>query len=176
MDEKHSEHRRAPDLEEVSSLFSLIGRAIWYVQHLENSLSNSIAIKRDLKDAALGSVSAEDTQRILAKRRRMTLGQAIGLAKDQSIYDGHLQVNLDKFLDERNWLVHRLVHENGEHMNINGKRDNFFQRIALISDEAQKLQKMIGSDLEDFVVSKGARREEIHARAERDFLRSRGLA
>lgn len=153
----------------------LIGQAVWSIQHLEDALSMAIAIKMDFKDAALGSVPSDRASEILAKRRRPTLGVAVGLTREKSIFDEQLQRRLEEFLEERNWLVHRLVHQNGDDMNVSDRRELLFSRVDCIAAEASRLHGVIGDDLVAFMMAKGAKREGILDQAQREFLKGRGL-
>ena len=175
MTEMSAEQRRPPFADEVGALYALIGQAVWHLQHLEDALSTAIAIKMDLKEAALGSVPPDRASDILAKRRRPTLGVAVGLAREKSIFDEQLQQRLEEFLEERNWLVHRLVHQNSGDMNVSGRRELLLSRVDNIAIEARRLQGVIGDDLMAFVVAKGAKEKAILEQAQGKFLKSRGL-
>src|SRR4051812_9364327 len=168
------ETRRGPTADEVGHLFNLIGKAVWYLQYVEDALSTSIAVKIDFKDARLGSISSVDAVRTLAKRRRLTLGQAVEAAKKDVLYDDVLQERLKRFLDERNWLVHRLVHESADEMNVNGKRERLLYKIEQIAEEDRNIQVALFNDLENFVVSKGASRDQLHETGYHEFLRVSG--
>lgn len=169
------ENRRPPSADEKQRLFILIGQAVWCVQHLEDALSRSIALKIDLKDAAPGSVPRDKADSILLKRRRMTLGHAVNCTSKSAVYGRQIQNKLESFRKERDWLVHHLLYKGGEDMNIDEKREALFERISQVILDAVELQKLLRDDLEDFAVRKGMRRETIHSVAQREFLKDRGL-
>lgn len=166
------EQRRGPNPEEVAILFNLVGQSVWYLQHLEDALSTSIAMKRDIK--MRGSVSEAKMHEILRKHRRRTLGDSVNVAKKAKIYAENIQNRLDDFLKERNWLIHRLIHENGDDMNLNDKREKLFLRVEMFVDEAKNLQKEIGEDLINFAASQGVSPAWVEAYAQEQFDKSRG--
>lgn len=166
------EQRRGPLHVEVATLFQLLGKSVWYLQHLEDALSTSIALKRDIKTR--GSISEERANHILASHRKRTLGGSIEVARKAEIFTKIIQERLDEFLLERNWLIHRLIHENGSDMNVNGRREKLLQRIEDFVDEAQSLQRAIGEDLLQFVASQGVSLDWVEAHAQKEFAKGRG--
>lgn len=167
--------RRPPFGDEVGALYALIGEAVWHLQHVEDTLSVALAIKLDLKDAALGSISQDQADTILEKRRRPTLGVAVGLAREKTIFSQQLQRSLETFLDERNWLIHRLVYQNADDMNINSRREWLLARVGRLSTEARRMQSLIGDELMQFMNDKGITKQQIVEQAQHDFLKGRGL-
>lgn len=167
--------RRPPSGDEVGALYALIGEAVWHLQHVENALSVALAVKLDLKDATLGSISQSQADAILAKRRRPTLGVAVGLAREKAIFSEQLKCSLEAFLDERNWLVHRLMYQNGDDMNINGRRELVLARVDRLSTEARRIQSLINDELVQFMNEKGLTKQQIMERAQHDFLKGRGM-
>lgn len=171
----NANERRPPSGDEVGALYALIGEAVWHLQHVENALSVALAVKLDLKDAALGSISQGQADAILAKRRRPTLGVAVGLAREKAIFSEQLKRRLETFLDERNWLIHRIMYQNGDDMNINGRRELVLARVDHLVTEARRIQSLIGDELVQFMSEKGLSRQQIMERAQHDFLKGRGI-
>lgn len=60
-------------------------------------------------------------------------------------------------------------------MNVDGAREDLFDRIAAVQELSHALQRVVGEDLIAFMVSKGLSAAWINARAEQDFLKGRGL-
>jgi hypothetical protein len=168
-------NRQAPSLDEVATLYQFIGRAIWLIQNLEDALSNSLTIKIGLKDEQLGSVDHSVASAKLNRKRNLTLGQSVKISRQNLLYEDSLQERLNVLLDERNWLVHRLVHQSSDDMNVVTKREALFVRIHKILAEARELQNLIAEDLINFCVLKGADRKGIEDTAKHEFSKGRGL-
>jgi hypothetical protein len=164
--------RRQITEDELQILFYLIGSGIWYLQHVEDALSTYITVKAEIKEA--GSVSAETAEKLLSKHRRSTLGTSIRIEKERQVLNQELLTMLEAFKVERDWLVHRSLHENGDDLYLDDDRPRLFHRLTQFSEDAKILQKLIAKDLEDFVVSKGVSRTSIHQRAISDLNIAKG--
>lgn len=160
-------NHRPPSAEEVATLYWLIGQAVWLIQNFEDAMSHSIAVKLDLKDVPLGSLTMEDATEVLSKYRKLTLGQAVVRARANSVYGSDLLGKIANLLEERNWLVHRLIRERGSAMNNDTKRDALFARIKDIATTASDLQKALANDLEATLAARGANLEMILKDVER---------
>ncbi len=82
---------------------------------------------------------------------------------------------LEAFKIERDWLVHRSLHENGDDLYLNSERRKLLERLNKFTEDAKRLQRLIGEELEDFVVSKGVSRELIHQKTMSDVNRNKGI-
>lgn len=164
--------RRSINEDELRVFFALIGQGIWYLQHVESALATCIAVKGEIKE--IGSVSQIDGNKILAKHRRNTLGTSIRIAKERGILSDELMRALGVFKEERDWLVHKSMNENGDDLYLGGARHALLTRFEEFSDHARHLQKLIAKELEDYVVSKGISRDWIHRRAMQDINQKQG--
>jgi len=145
--------------EELDSLFSLIGQSIWYLQNVEEALNTCITIKGDIKN--IGSVSKIEGDNMLSKHRRNTLGTSLRIATKKNILSADLIKELKLFKEERDWLVHRSVYQNGDDLYHNEKRYELLFRIKSFINNALKLQKLISKELEAFVIQQGVSKEWI---------------
>jgi hypothetical protein len=168
-----SNKRRQINAEELLVFFKLIGSGIWYLQHVEDALSTYITVKAEIKDR--GVTSAENAKFLLSKHRRNTLGTSIRFAKDRQVLDPELLTMLEAFKIERDWLVHRSLHENGDDLYLNSERRKLLERLNKFSEDAKRLQRLIAEELEEFVVSKGVSREWIHQKTMSDVNRNKGI-
>ncbi|MCX5818778.1 MAG: hypothetical protein NT047_02530 [Deltaproteobacteria bacterium] len=165
-------NRRQINEEELQALFAAIGKGIWYLQYVEDVLHNYITLKRDVK--VRGTVSPEKAEAILLKNRSKTLGKSLQIASDAQVLSPSLQKRLNKFKDERDWLVHRSVYQNGDDLYLEVKRVALINRIQIFSDEALLLQKLIAKEMEDFVVPQRVSREQIMHMANENMRKLKG--
>ncbi len=133
--------RRQINEEELAILYALIGEAIWNLQLVENALSFCITIKRDIK--VRGSTPPNEADALLAKHQASTLGTSLRIAREAQIFPNALFERLNQFKEERDWLVHRSVRQNGEDLYLEEKRVAFVARINAFSNEAGALQSAI---------------------------------
>lgn len=168
-----SNNRRQINADELLAFFRLIGSGIWYLQHVEDALSTYITVKTEIKER--GGASAENAKLLLSKHRKNTLGTSIKLAKERQVLHPELLAMLEAFKRERDWLVHRSLHENGSDLYLNSDRHLLLERLNKFSEDAKKLQRLIAEELEDFVASKGVSRKWIHQQAISDVNRDMGI-
>lgn len=164
--------RRQINDDELYTLYALIGKSIWHLQNLEDALHTYITIKRDIK--VRGSIPPEKAMELLEKNRGKVLGASIKDAKEGQIFSPLLQERLEKFKEERNWLVHRSVHQNGDDLYVDALRYVLMERIEAFSDEAIELQKLISQESEDFVVSQGVSKKWIEQQAVQEIKALKG--
>ncbi|MFH1222974.1 MAG: hypothetical protein V1647_01355 [Pseudomonadota bacterium] len=132
---------------------ALHGEALCNIQLLEDALSHSITLKKDVK--YLHKIPKEEANSLLKKNRSHTLGKAIKIAKKESIYSDVLQYELEAFLLERNWLVHKSMPEYLDEVCVSPGKTEFFDRIKGIANKAKLLQLTIEIDLIEFSESVG---------------------
>ena len=93
-DISHKYSKKPANQDEIK-LYCLIGEALCMVQHLEDALSHSITLKKDVKTPY--SMPLKKANELLEGYRFYTLGQAIKLAKKEILYPEPLKQNLDFF-------------------------------------------------------------------------------
>lgn len=164
--------RRQINAEELQALFTLIGEGIWYLQNVEDVLHTYITVKRDVK--VRGSMPPEQAEAILAKHRTKTLGVSLKISREAQVLSPSLQKRLDNFKEERDWLVHRSVHQHREDLYVDDKRYDLIRRIGRFSEEARSIQKAIQKELEDYVVAQGVSPEWIFRYAQEKIDKLKG--
>lgn len=141
-------YKKKPANQDEINLYCLIGEALCMVQHLEDALSHSITLKKEVKKPY--SMPLKKANELLEKYRFYTLGQAIKLAKKETMYPESLLQDLSLFLSERNWLVHKCMPQNRDDMYSGTGRHKLFHRIKNVTEEARMLLQSIETDLIDF--------------------------
>lgn len=141
--------KKIPANQNELTLYCFVGEALWKIQIVEQALSHSITLKMN-PDATM-----EHADKFLKQHQSYTLGKAIKVAINEKLYDSSLQNELNVFLDQRNWLVHRAMPESQHGLNWEDKKEELFQKIKSISDRADSLQREIEFDMIDFCSSKG---------------------
>lgn len=140
---------KIPASQDEITLYCFTGEALWKIQMVEQALSHSITLKMNPEE------TKEQADEFLKHHQRYTLGKAIKVAIDNKLYSLSLQDELNSFLVQRNWLIHKAMHENQSDFNIENKRKELFNKIKSISDKAESLQREIEYDMINFCTSKG---------------------
>ncbi|HAU0839839.1 TPA: hypothetical protein ACT9A3_002995 [Legionella pneumophila] len=146
-------YKRKPASQDEINLYCLVGEALCMVQYLEDILSHSITLKKEVKKPL--SMPVQKANEFLEEYRKYTLGRAIKLAKKEGIYSEELQQSLDNFLSERNWLVHKCMPQNREDMYSETNKFKLFHKIKSITENAHILLESIETDLINCSLSNG---------------------
>lgn len=155
--------RNKPASQQELSLYCFVGESVCAVQHVEDALSHSIVLKKDKK-----RIKSEGDQ-LLEKHRSFTLGKAITLAEQASLYPESLQQELREFLSERNWLIHKSIAHGRDEWDLNVSREQLFCRIKAITTQAQKLQLLIEEDMLEFAEANGVDMSRVRAEIKRNY-------
>lgn len=131
------------------NLYCQLGEALIKTQALEQALSYSITLKMNPDEAK------EQADEFLKKQQRYTLGKAINIAKEKELFNTAIQDELNFFLEHRNWLVHSVLIGNEEDFNAGNIKEEIFEKIKSISDNAEEIKRLIEYDMIDFCASKG---------------------
>lgn len=119
------------------TLYCFVGEAIWKIQIVEQALSCSITLKMN------PSSTKEQADKVLKQHQSYTLGKAINIASKEKLYSSSFQHELYTFLDQRNWLVHNAMAESLHDKNWETEKEELFNKIKSISDEAERIQRKI---------------------------------
>ena len=140
---------------DIDTLYRLLGKALWHLQHLENIVASFTAFKilqaKREKGKKISEALAKD---IVANQQRGSLGPIIGAAKQQGSIPELLTTRFDLFLEERNWLIHRCVKSEYLSLRNSSSKDELFKRIENFSNEAINLQNEIHALFEDWYKDK----------------------
>lgn len=135
--------------QEELTLYCYVGESVCAVQHIEDALSHSIVLKRTKPKTKL------EADELLKKQRKLTLGEAIKIAKKYCLYSDSIQQELNKILFERNWLIHKSIAQNRDEWDLNISRNELICRIKTITTKAQELIQLIEEDLIEFAENNG---------------------
>ena len=141
--------KKIPANQDEITLYCFVGEALWKIQIVEQALSHSITLKMN------PAVTKERAGEFLKQHQSYTLGKAIKAAIKEKLYDSSLQDELNAFLDQRNWLVHKAMPESLHGLNWEDKKEELFQKIKSISDRAESIQREIEYDMINFCSSMG---------------------
>ncbi len=139
-------------------LSCLVGQAVCKIQLLEDALSTSMAIRK----TGRGSKNRSKGDEIRNKYRKLTLGEAVNLTIEENIYTEWLQKELQDFKKDRNWLIHKSMHENLDDMATAEGADKLFKRIRDVGNKAHRLQQAVEVDLMNYTSSQGMDMTEIY--------------
>ena len=131
------------------NLYCFLGEAILKTQMVEQALSYSITLKMNPAE------TKEQADECLKQNQSYTLGKAIKIAIKENLYNLSFQDELNAFLQQRNWLVHKVICGNEDDLNAGNIKEELFHEIKAISDKAESIQRAIEYDLIDFCSSKG---------------------
>lgn len=147
--------------QDITTLFYLIGKAVWQIQEVEDALSHLITLKKEVQSP--NKISKQESEKILEKYRSFVFGKTLGIAQENCLYSDRLHDDLTALKAERNWLVHKCAAHHREDMHISSKREELFRRIKAISKKAKTLQYNIEIELVEFSESKGLDMSNIRA-------------
>lgn len=142
-------HRFKKASQKEISLYALLGESLCAVQILEDALSHSIVIKKTEPE------QKKEAERLLKKHQFYTFGKAINIAIKESLLPKPLEIELSKFLNERNWLIHDSITDNKEKVRSDDYFSKLFERIKTITLKAHELQISIEQHLIEYAEKKG---------------------
>lgn len=128
-------------VDELEKLYQKIGACIWHVQCLENALHTLLALKVDVK--LPGQIPEDEALESLAKHRRATLGTALSVANRHASLSAELLSELKLIKEERDWLVHRLVHQDGEDIDSGVGRIRVLSRLDELMEKTLSVKKQV---------------------------------
>ena len=131
------------------NLYCFLGEALLKTQMVEQALSYSITLKMNPTE------TKERADEFLKQNQSYTLGHAIKIGIKEKLYDSLLQDELNAFLQQRNWLVHKVICGNEEDLNAGNIKEELLYKIKAISDKAESIRSIIEYDLINFCSSKG---------------------
>jgi hypothetical protein len=143
--------RRQITPEELDMLYRHVGRCIWHIQYLEDVLHTFLTIKIEIRDP--GRVTEEEAHSLLAKHRRANLGTALGPAEKHNALPSTLLADLCDLKEERDWLVHRSMHQDGDALYTDQGRYTVFSRLELLMHRTIQLKGLLVAEIESLCVS-----------------------
>lgn len=138
--------------EKLYEIHAAIGSAVWHLQFLEDVLVTYVTMRLKLKRP----VTLEQAQAVLAdERRRKTLGALLGEAKAAALVEGNLAEAFQVLLEERNWLVHRSIHECNDELRKQEAMEALLFRLRTLTDRAIHLKKVLYTDVTKWLAREG---------------------
>lgn len=157
-------YRFKPASQQELSLYCFVGESVSAIQHVEDALSHSIVLKKTKPQLK------SEADRHLEKHRTYTLGKAINITDQASLYPKSLQQELNKFLSERNWLIHKSIAQGRDEWDLNISREKIITRIKTITTQAQKLLQLIEEDLIEFSEVNGVDMSRVRAEIHKHYF------
>jgi hypothetical protein len=127
-----------------------VGGAVWHLQFLEDVLVTYLTMRLKVQRP----VTLEQGQAILAQERRRTLGSLMNEAKTAGLL-GAQCADAFAVLHERNWLVHRSMHETSDLMYQGTERERLLVRLRTLSDRAIDLKKRLYGEVVSWMRRQG---------------------
>jgi len=151
-----------PASQEEVFIFTLMGQTLLNIQVLEDTLSRSITLKVDVGHPR--KISIAEVDELLKKRQSFTLGKAVGVVTEQSLYSEDIRAALGSLVTERNWFVHKSLDD----FYIPVRREVLVKRLNGMALEAHRLQRAIEDDLIAYSESNGLDMSAVRAQI-KDF-------
>ncbi len=140
---------KIPANQDEINLYCYAGEALCKIQLVEQALSHSITLKMNPDE------TKERADEFLKQHQSLTLGKAIKIALKEKLYNSSLQDELNAFLGQRNWLIHKAMAESQHGLNWENKKEELFHKIKSVSNKADSIHREIEYDMLDFCSSKG---------------------
>jgi hypothetical protein len=156
------QHRKKPASQNEINLYCLIGEAVCMVQILEDALSTSITLKKEVKKPS--AIPLEVANKLREKYRSYTLGNGINLIRNENLFSESLQESLKNFVLERNWLIHKSIQNENEALSESNKH-----RIKSICEMARILHTSVETDLIQYSSSVGVDMSEVRAAIQKHY-------
>src|SRR3989338_5551149 len=164
--------RRQITPDELSYLFQRVGKAVWHLQYVEEDLSYFYFIKGILVEPF--SMSEEDAEKKLKKTQKETLGSLLSVIERKNLIQDPLLTDLKHLNNERRWLIHKALIENGDDLYTDSGRRRVFDRVENFIHEAVRLQKQVSSETTKYCVSKGLSQAWINSSARNEIRKLKG--
>lgn len=145
-------------------LWKMMGRGLWGIQNFENALAIYIALL--LYPTGTPTQEAYD---LLEKHNKKTMGQLLKKLKEHCELSEGLEKRLDKFLNERNWLAHKLNREHHSDIYNAEKFGNLIARLDLIHEESKALTDIMVDLCHQSCIAEGVSEELLKQEEKRIF-------
>lgn len=157
-------YRFKPASQQEQSLYCVIGESICAVQHVEDALSHSIVLKKTKPKLR------SEADKLLEEHRSYTLGRAIKIVEEASLYPESILQELKEFLSERNWLIHKSIAQERDEWGLDAPSEKLFFRMKAITTQAQKLLQLIEEDLIEFSEANGVDMSRVRAEIDKYYF------
>lgn len=151
--------------ETLQEVTAQIGFAVWQIQILEGAVATYLIFVHKAKPG----MARQEVEEMFTKARKSTLGNLLRQLGTSQTASSPLAEQLDKFVEDRNWLVHRSRHESHRCMNSVSGRAALIARLLGIADDALRLMKDFQSATEAHLATLGVPKEQIDQDAARQL-------
>lgn len=149
---------RKPEIDaRVVILRNAIGKALWEIQGVEQMLAKYHAIVFKLDDAP----GLEEIGKQFDENFNHTAGRLVGLIKQADGKNEIAAEELENFVTERNWLVHKLRREDYLALTEEQGFLKVIERVQAIDKKSEELMLMFHNKLIGYFVGLGTPRELI---------------
>ncbi len=164
--------RRQLTADELDALYRGVGRCIWHIQYLEDVLHTYLALKIEIREP--GRVPENEAHELLAKHRRANLGTALRTAENHAALPSELLAELRGLKEERDWLVHRSMHQDGDSLYTEEGRYAVFGRLDALMERTLELKGKVAAEAMAFCASHGVSSKHAEQLANEQIARLRG--
>ena len=149
---------RKPEIDaRVEMLRNAMGKALWEVQGVEGMLARYHAIVFQLDNAP----TLEEIQRQFEENFKHTAGRLVGLIKRADGENDIAADELESFVSERNWLVHKLRAADYLALTEENGFNQVIERVQALDKKSEELIFMFHNKLIEYFVGLGTPRELI---------------
>ena len=135
----------------------LIGRTLWQLQAFEETLARLIAVVFRLPvDASL-----VEARKVLDETRAATLGRLLRELRSVVNIDDSFEVFLTRFLEQRNWLVHRSWRSHRNYVHDTQTFIDLRYRVGRLGMDAVEFNEFFGRFMMDWASERGISQHEI---------------
>jgi hypothetical protein len=156
--------------DDLQAVYAAIGRTLWHLQFLEDALVSSVTLRANLRPG----LKADDLAAALASERKKTLGAVFKSASDAGLVVGSTAEALRLLIDERNWLVHRSMHEASDGVYQEASRTALLDRLSALTDHAIAVKNAIATELFAWCADHGMDMQRVESLAAEHVARVRG--
>jgi len=142
----------------LEELYVAIGSAVWHLQFLEDVLVTYVTMRTNLKPP----LSSEAALEMLSKERRKTLGVVMNEAKSGGLLGSGVSEAF-AVLEERNWLIHRSMHEASDSVYNDANRADLIARIRSLTERSIELKKRLYGEVVSWCKSQGVDVDAVEA-------------
>lgn len=151
----------------LQEFYTAVGSAVWHLQFLEDVLVTYVTARLKLQDRGSGIVGLK----VLEEQRQRTLGALMHEAKSGGILVGRVEEAFE-VLTERNWLIHRSMHEVSDGLYNDSVREAAIDRVRTLADKSISLKKALYADCRSWFEAKGV---DVHSAEAAALARFREL-
>ncbi|MEW6313589.1 MAG: hypothetical protein AB1513_06020 [Pseudomonadota bacterium] len=151
---------RKPEIDaRVEKLQNAIGKALWEIQGVEQMLAKYHAIVFQLDSEP--TLTAAEIEKQFEENFNHTVGRLVGLIKKADGGNGIAVEELENFVSERNWLVHKFRREVYLSLTTDDAFEKVITRVQALDRKSSELIDMFHNKLIQYFVGLGTPKELI---------------